>query len=177
MADKNTENSNDKFDLDRFVKAQEDLYPTVLKELKNGIKLSHWMWFIFPQVYGLGQSKTTQFYSIKTKEEAEAYLAHPILGARLRECTALVLTHEDKTAAQIFGSPDSFKLQSSMSLFASVVTEEKMFTAVLDKFYNNNQDERTNKIILNFPTKRVRKTIPMKQGPGKIKTDDQSEIL
>ena len=125
MPENNIENINDKFELNRFIEAQEPLYPTVLKELKNGIKLSHWMWFIFPQVFGLGQSKTTQFYAIKSKEEAIAYLNHPLLGERLRECAALLLSHEDKTASQIFGSPDSFKLQSSMSLFASVAGDEK----------------------------------------------------
>ena len=174
MPENNIENINDKFELNRFIEAQEPLYPTVLKELKNGIKLSHWMWFIFPQVFGLGQSKTTQFYAIKSKEEAIAYLNHPVLGERLRECAALLLSHEDKTASQIFGSPDSFKLQSSMSLFASVAGDEKLFQIILDKFYENNSDERTNKIILSFPTvtKRVRKTIPLKRSFGNPPIED-----
>lgn len=174
MPENNIENINDKFELNRFIEAQEPLYPTVLKELKNGIKLSHWMWFIFPQVFGLGQSKTTQFYAIKSKEEAIAYLNHPLLGERLRECAALLLSHEDKTASQIFGSPDSFKLQSSMSLFASVAGDEKLFQIILDKFYENNSDERTNKIILSFPTvtKRVRKTIPLKRSFGNPPIED-----
>ena len=174
MPENNIENINDKFELNRFIEAQEPLYPTVLKELKNGIKLSHWMWFIFPQVFGLGQSKTTQFYAIKSKEEAIAYLNHPLLGERLRECAALLLSHEDKTASQIFGSPDSFKLQSSMSLFAFVAGDEKLFQIILDKFYENNSDERTNKIILSFPTvtKRVRKTIPLKRSFGNPPIED-----
>ena len=174
MPENNIENINDKFELNRFIEAQEPLYPTVLKELKNGIKLSHWMWFIFPQVFGLGQSKTTQFYAIKSKEEAIAYLNHPLLGERLRECAALLLSHEDKTASQIFGSPDSFKLQSSMSLFDSVAGDEKLFQIILDKFYENNSDERTNKIILSFPTvtKRVRKTIPLKRSFGNPPIED-----
>lgn len=174
MPENNIENINDKYELNRFIEAQEPLYPTVLKELKNGIKLSHWMWFIFPQVFGLGQSKTTQFYAIKSKEEAIAYLNHPVLGERLRECAALLLSHEDKTASQIFGSPDSFKLQSSMSLFASVAGDEKLFQIILDKFYENNSDERTNKIILSFPTatKRVRKTIPLKRSFGNPRIEE-----
>ncbi len=174
MPDNNTNSTIDNYELNRFIEAQDPLYPTVLKELKNGIKLSHWMWFIFPQVFGLGQSKTTQFYAIKTKEEAVAYLNHPILGERLRECSAILLTHQDKTASQIFGSPDSFKLQSSMSLFASVAGQEKIFQIILDKFYENNADERTNKIVLSFPTKRVRKTIPLKQSLRKPNDGNQS---
>lgn len=173
MSDNNIDSSKDPYQLNRFIEAQADLYPTVIKELTTGIKLSHWMWFIFPQVYGLGQSKTTQFYSIKSKEEALAYLNHPILGARLKECSQLLLTHEDKTASQIFGSPDSFKLQSSMSLFSFVAPQEILFQTVLDKFYNNNPDERTNKIILSFPTKRVRKVIPLKDSSQKKDQGDQ----
>lgn len=109
---------DDPFDLQRFASAQASTFDTALDELRAGRKQSHWMWFIFPQLRGLGRSSTAQFYGIASLDEARAYLAHPLLGARLRLATEAVLAVEDSSLAQIFGSPDDMKFQSSMTLFA-----------------------------------------------------------
>ncbi|MFL6672934.1 MAG: DUF1810 domain-containing protein [Massilia sp.] len=131
------------FDLERFVTAQDEVYKTVLAELRAGRKQSHWMWFIFPQVTGLGRSEISQKYAIGSSDEAAAYLAHPVLGSRLRECANLVLAIEDRSAQEIFGSPDDRKFQSSMTLFADVAPHEAVFQACLDKYFDGRADAAT----------------------------------
>jgi uncharacterized protein (DUF1810 family) len=129
------------YDLDRFVQAQEEVIAQVRRELGAGQKRSHWMWFIFPQLRGLGRSSTAQHYGLQGPEEARAYLAHPVLGPRLLECTELVNHVEGKTALQIFGSPDDMKFRSCMTLFASLQTAP--FQAALDKYYAGEPDPLT----------------------------------
>jgi uncharacterized protein (DUF1810 family) len=131
------------FDLERFVTAQDEVYKTVLAELRAGRKQSHWMWFIFPQVAGLGRSEISQKYAIGSSDEAAAYLAHPVLGPRLRECANLVLAIEDRSAHEIFGSPDDRKFQSSMTLFSDVAPDEAVFQACLDKYFDGRADPAT----------------------------------
>lgn len=135
--------ANDPFDLNRFVQAQAPIYATALAELSAGCKKSHWMWFIFPQIDGLGFSATTKLYSIKSLAEARAYLAHPVLGARLVECTDTVLALKGKTALEIFGRPDDMKLQSSMTLFAAISPAASVFNDVLGRYFNGERDPRT----------------------------------
>ena len=134
---------SDPFQLTRFVNAQDKIYDRALAELKDGRKRSHWMWFVFPQIEGLGFSSTTQYYSIKTLEEARRYLKHPVLGKRLRECTETILALEGLSASSIFGYPDDLKLKSSMTLFAGVAEPQSVFMRVLEKYYQGNPDERT----------------------------------
>src|ERR1700676_3209575 len=110
-------------DIKRFVHAQENIYPQVVKELRNGKKTSHWMWFIFPQIEGLGFSSTSKYYSIKTIAEAKQYVMHPLLGKRLLECSNIIFNIESKSAEDIFGYPDNVKLQSSMTLFSFILRE------------------------------------------------------
>ncbi len=136
-----TTNSNDQFDLNRFTSAQDKVYDRVLAELKNGRKRSHWMWYIFPQLDGLGRSTTARRYAIKSIEEAIAYLNHPVLGSRLLECANTVLAIEGKTASEIFGYPDDLKLKSSMTLF-STVADDSVFVRVLDKYFQSERDDR-----------------------------------
>ena len=131
------------FDLNRFTDAQAGVYETAYAELKSGQKRTHWMWYIFPQIDGLGRSKTAKYYAIKSMEEARQYLKHPVLGARLLECAEGVLAINGRTASEIFGYPDDLKLKSSMTLFASVATSGSVFVRVLDKYYFGEQDERT----------------------------------
>ena len=131
------------FDLDRFITAQDPVYPDVLAELRAGRKRTHWMWFIFPQVAGLGHSAMAQKYAIRSGDEAAAYLAHPVLGSRLRECAALVEAIDDKPIEEIFDSPDDRKFQSSMTLFADIAPHEAVFQACLDKFFDGRLDEAT----------------------------------
>ncbi len=131
----------------RFLTAQENTYPKVINELQNGKKTTHWMWFIFPQIQGLGQSQTAKYYSIKNIKEAHEYLAHPILGARLMECVQAILNVNDKTANDIFGSPDDMKLRSSMTLFDYVKPEETLFKKVLQKYFAGKLDHRTLSIL------------------------------
>lgn len=135
------------FDLVRFIEAQEFVYPRVTNELQNGKKQSHWMWFIFPQVIGLGISSISKLYSIKSIEEAKAYLNHPVLGKRLIECSAILLDIKDKSANEIFGFPDNVKLQSCMTLFSTVSPEEPVFDKVLTKYFKNAKDQRTIEIL------------------------------
>lgn len=123
------------FDLQRFVAAHAPVYAQVRAELRNGHKTTHWMWFIFPQVAGLGRSPMAVRFAIGSTAEARAYLAHPLLGARLRECTDLVLGVEGRTAHEIFGSPDDLKFRSSMTLFAVVAIGETIFAAALRKYF------------------------------------------
>lgn len=139
----NMNNLNDPFDLQRFVAAQEKNYAVALSELKNGRKRSHWMWYVFPQLDGLGHSPTTRFYAIKSREEARRYLGHPVLGARLKECAEAVLSLEGASLAEIFGHPDDRKLQSSMTLFALVAGLSSVFDRVLDKYCGGERDRRT----------------------------------
>ena len=133
----------DPFDLERFVTAQEPVYRDVVAELRDGRKRSHWMWFVFPQLRGLGGSAMAARYGISSLEEADAYLRHPVLGPRLRECTRLVNGVQGRSVSQIFGSPDDLKLCSSMTLFARATDANQDFVALLDKFYDGRQDERT----------------------------------
>jgi uncharacterized protein (DUF1810 family) len=131
---------DDPFDLQRFVDAQEGVYATVLSELRSGRKRTHWMWFVFPQVAGLGHSAMAQLYAISGLEEAAAYLAHPVLGPRLRECAAILLGLGTTDAEAIFGATDAMKLSSSMTLFAQV---DEGFWAVLDRFFDGRVDDGT----------------------------------
>ncbi len=137
----------DPFELERFVSAQSGAYSRALAELRGGEKRSHWMWFIFPQIEGLGHSSTARHYSIKSIEEARAYLAHPVLGPRLLECAQAVLTVEGRSAADIFGYPDDMKLRSSMTLFAQVSEPDSVFVQVLEKYYHGRQDDRTLELL------------------------------
>ncbi len=130
-------------DLERFVRAQIGSYETALWEIRRGRKCSHWMWYIFPQIAGLGMSSTAQYYAIQDLQEAEEYLAHPILGPRLREISAALLKLESSDAYAIFGWPDDLKLRSSMTLFSCAAEDEPLFQQVLDKFYAGAPDERT----------------------------------
>jgi uncharacterized protein (DUF1810 family) len=130
-------------DLERFVTAQQGVHETALAELRAGRKRSHWMWFVFPQIAGLGSSATAQHYAISSLDEARAYLAHPVLGPRLREAAAAVLGVTGRTAADIFGYPDDLKLRSSMTLFARAADEpSSVFAQVLERYYDG-PDPRT----------------------------------
>ena len=133
----------DPYNLDRFVQAQNSMYEQVLSELKNGAKVSHWMWFIFPQIKGLGRSPTAIEFAISSREEARAYLHHPLLGPRLKECTRLVLLTEGRSIEQIFGSPDNMKFRSCMTLFAQVSGDDDIFTRVLQKYFQGVPDQLT----------------------------------
>lgn len=130
-------------DLQRFVDAQEGTYTAALGELHAGRKCTHWMWFVFPQVEGLGSSPTAQHYAIRSRAEAEAYLAHPLLGARLRECTAALLALHGRTANQVMGHPDDLKLQSSLTLFAALAGDSSPFAAALTKYFAGKRCSRT----------------------------------
>ncbi|ORA28787.1 DUF1810 domain-containing protein [Mycobacterium aquaticum] len=130
-------------DLRRFTEAQERVYPTVLAELAEGRKRSHWIWFIFPQLRGLGRSPTAHHYGIASAQEAKDYLADPTLGPRLRECARLVAAIDGRSAEQIFGWPDCLKVRSCMTLFAAVAADPADFRAVLDKFYDGLGDPVT----------------------------------
>jgi len=142
-----TTDRGDPFDLNRFISAQEGIYDRALAELRDGLKRSHWMWYIFPQVEGLGHSPTTRRYSIKSLEEARHYLAHPVLGQRLKESAEAVLAIQGRSAADIFGHPDDWKLQSSMTLFELVSGPESVFGRILDKYYQGKRDTRTLQIV------------------------------
>ncbi|AFM17585.1 hypothetical protein Mycch_2824 [Mycolicibacterium chubuense NBB4] len=133
---------DDPFDLERFVDAQHGVYDTVLSELRAGAKRTHWIWFVFPQLKGLGHSATAQRFGISSLAEAEAYLAHPVLGPRLRECTGLLLTHRGRPPRAILGYPDDLKVRSSMTLFAKA-GGDRQFREVLDAFYDGQQDGAT----------------------------------
>lgn len=133
----------DSHDLQRFVDAQQPLYARALAELRAAHKQSHWMWFVFPQIAGLGRSAMAQRYAIANREEALAYLQHPLLGPRLEECAHALLQHTDRTARQMLGAPDDLKLRSSMTLFATVAPERIVFQQVLDAFYAGEADRET----------------------------------
>ena len=133
----------DGFDLQRFVDAQDGVYERVLSELRAGRKTSHWMWFVFHQVEGLGHSATAQRYAISGLDEARAYLAHPVLGPRLIECSEIVAATTGRTAQEVFGRPDELKLRSSMTLFARAAPDSAVFQQVLDRYFDGRADERT----------------------------------
>jgi uncharacterized protein (DUF1810 family) len=131
----------DPYEFQRFVDAQAPVYERVRRELSAGRKESHWMWFVFPQIAGLGQSPTSVRYAIGSLEEATAYLAHPVLGARLEECARLALAVEGKSAREIFGPVDAMKFRSSMTLFARAAPPGSVFTQCLDRYFGGNPDE------------------------------------
>jgi len=133
----------DPHNLKRFVDAQNPVFEQVCAELRQGYKTSHWMWFIFPQIEGLGHSETARKFAISSREEAEAYLKHPVLGPRLRNCSRLVTLLEGRSAHQIFGSPDNLKFHSSMTLFASVASDNVVFKDALQKYFGGELDSLT----------------------------------
>jgi uncharacterized protein (DUF1810 family) len=133
----------DLHNLQRFVDAQHTIYAQVCDELRSGHKESHWMWFIFPQIKGLGTSATAQKYAISSIDEAKAYLDHPLLMSRLRECTQLVNAVNGRTIEDIFGYPDYMKFQSCMTLFARVSSSDRVFTAALTKYFRGELDRKT----------------------------------
>ncbi len=134
---------DDPYNLRRFVEAQEPVYAQVCSELRQGRKTSHWMWFIFPQIRGLGSSETARHFAIAHRQEATAYAAHPVLGTRLRECTGLVLQVDDKSVEQIFGYPDNLKFHSSMTLFAGTAEDNRVFLDALKKYFSGALDPHT----------------------------------
>lgn len=133
----------DLYNLKRFVDAQERDYATALAELRAGSKRTHWMWYIFPQLAGLGFSPNSRFYGIATRDEARAYLAHPLLGPRLAECAETLLALQGRSARAIFGAPDDLKLRSSMTLFAEVSEPDSPFERVLDQYFAGQRDPKT----------------------------------
>jgi uncharacterized protein (DUF1810 family) len=139
--------AKDPYDLQRFIQAQDPVYDEVCGELRNGRKESHWMWFIFPQLRGLGHSQMAVKFGIASREEAEEYLKHPILGPRLRECSRLVNLVEGRSIRQILGHPDDLKFRSSMSLFASIAPEEQVFQEALQKYFGGEQDRLTVELL------------------------------
>ncbi len=134
---------SDPFNLQRFVEAQQPVYQTARTELCAGTKRSHWMWFIFPQAAGLGRSEMARRYAIASRAEALAYLQHPVLGPRLRECSNIVANLKGHSALAVFGSPDDLKFRSSMTLFAQVSPGDRVFTECLQKYYNGEPDPAT----------------------------------
>ncbi len=139
--------TSDPFQLSRFVEAQERDYARALAEIRAGRKRSHWIWYIFPQIDGLGSSSTARFYAIQSLEEARAYLAHPILGPRLGECVESLLVCNDRSAQEIFGSPDVLKVRSCATLFARVSPPGSRFHRLLEKFYEGEPDEATLRLL------------------------------
>ncbi|HLJ86833.1 MAG TPA: DUF1810 domain-containing protein [Candidatus Angelobacter sp.] len=135
--------SNDPYDLERFIGVQARWIDLACKELREGRKQSHWMWFIFPQLKGLGHSAMANLYGISSQREAEAYLEHPILGMRLRQCTSLVIQVDGKSVEQIFDDPDDMKFHSSMTLFASVDQQSDLFKNALKKYFVGKPDQKT----------------------------------
>lgn len=139
--------SQPNYDLERFIDAQRTDYAIALAEIKRGRKQSHWMWYIFPQVQGLGLTSTSKHYAIKNIDEASAYLKHKILGKRLIEISNALLEIKTNDAHAVFGTPDDMKLRSSMTLFAEVQNADKVFQKVLDKFFNGRKDEKTLQLL------------------------------
>jgi uncharacterized protein (DUF1810 family) len=133
--------------LDRFLDAQRPVYADVLQELHAGRKTSHWMWFIFPQLSGLGRSQMAVTYAIESLDEARCFIAHPVLGARLRECTTAVLAIRGRTAEQVFGGIDALKLRSSMTLFHLAEPEDPIFVEVLDRYFAGAMDAATDALL------------------------------
>jgi uncharacterized protein (DUF1810 family) len=141
----------DAFNLARFLAAQAGAIDTVRAELRAGRKTSHWMWFVFPQIAGLGHSAMAQRYAIASLAEAKAYAAHPVLGARLRECAIFVLAHRDKTVHDIFGSPDDLKFHSSVTLFAAAAPDDPVFRKALDQCFSGRDDRHTRARLAALP--------------------------
>jgi len=142
---------DDPFDLDRFIDAQADVYERALAELRAGRKRSHWMWFIFPQIGGLGYSATARYYAIQSLAEARAYLDHPVLGPRLRECAEALLAIEGRSAAEIFGYPDDLKLGSCMTLFDLASRTDAVFGRILAKYFGGARDDKTLQLVSRIP--------------------------
>jgi uncharacterized protein (DUF1810 family) len=138
---------SDGFDLNRFVDAQHGIYDRALEEIRSGHKRSHWMWYVFPQITGLGSSPTSQFYAITSIDEARAYLQHPVLVARLIECAEAVLAINGKSATEIFGYPDDMKLRSSMTLFAQASPPSSIYERVLGKYFAGEHDPETIRLL------------------------------
>lgn len=138
--------------LTRFVEAQKEIYPVALSEIRTGKKASHWMWFIFPQIKGLGRTDIAKFYSIEDLNEAASYLSHPILGPNLIEISNAVLSINDKTAREIFGKPDDRKLRSCMTLFSKVKDADTVFEKVIEKYFEGQQDMATIEILNENPS-------------------------
>jgi len=137
-----------RYDLNRFVEAQDPLYERALAEIRSGRKQTHWMWYIFPQIAGLGTSAAAQKYAIKSAAEAEAFLQHPLLGPRLLECAEAVVAVPGRSASEIFGSPDDLKLRSSATLFAVVSPDGSVFDRLLSKYYHGERDQLTLDLLL-----------------------------
>ncbi len=136
-----------KYNLDRFIQAQEYSYENALVEIKNGFKCTHWMWYIFPQLKNLGRSPTAKYYGIENLEEAKAYLSHPVLGARLKEISKALLALETSNPYEVMGDIDGLKLCSSMTLFAEIEGYDSVFGKVIDKYYDGNKDTQTIQIL------------------------------
>ena len=134
---------SDPYNLERFLQTQSFVYDDVIAELGPGMKRTHWMWFIFPQIAGLGSSPTAVRYAITSRKEAAAYLQHPVLGPRLRECTRLVNAVEGRSIDQIFGYPDDLKFHSSMTLFANATEDDEIFRSAIKKYFNGEMDLNT----------------------------------
>jgi len=139
--------ASDPYDLQRFVEAQDPVIETVKDELRSGRKRTHWMWFVFPQIAGLGSSEMSRRYAISSRDEAEAYLDHSTLGPRLRECTGIVNAIDGRSANDIFGSPDDKKFRSSMTLFDAVADDPAPFRMALDRYYDGGPDRRTLELL------------------------------
>jgi uncharacterized protein (DUF1810 family) len=139
--------TNDPKNLNRFIDAQDESYDAIVTELKNGKKVTHWMWYVFPQIAGLGRSATAKYYAIQTPGEAQAYLDHPILGQRLLECTRILLSLKSKSALDIFGDIDAMKFKSSMTLFMSIAGIDSVYQEAIDKYFEGEQDRATLKIL------------------------------
>ena len=140
----------DKFNLNRFIKAQEETYSSAMDEIKSGSKYGHWMWFIFPQLEGLGSTEMTKKFSIKSLEEAKAYLKNAILGERLLESCEILLKLEDVSISDVMGFPDDLKLRSSMTLFESASSKNSIFSKVLDEYYESSRDNKTLGLLNNL---------------------------
>ena len=140
-------NTDDPYDLNRFLSAQEGIYERALAELKGGQKHTHWMWFIFPQIDGLGYSPTAKRYSIKSIEEARQYLSHPVLGKRLLECAEAVVALKGGSVSEIFGYPDDLKFKSSMTLFEKIAGSDSVFSLALDRYCHGERDAMTLRLI------------------------------
>ncbi len=142
---------NEEKNISRFIDAQNKDYSIAMEEIKKGRKKSHWMWYIFPQIQGLGFSETSKYYAIKNLKEADEYLKHPLLGTRLINICQALLNRTDNDASGIFGSPDDLKLKSSMTLFVSLKETNPVFQLVLDKFFNGSRDRKTVDILQTNP--------------------------
>ena len=138
---------SDPFDLNRFVQAQQGDYEQALREITGGRKRSHWMWYIFPQIDGLAFSPMSRHYAVKSADEARAYLAHPVLGERLLACAEAALSHADRSANEIFGSPDDLKLRSCATLFAQVSSADSVFHRLIERFYPEGPDQQTVRLL------------------------------